>query len=110
MVSGSWDGSEPFRALLPCLGAFGILSLPLLFYPTLLTFYLPPPSPQVVGCDHKLDSIKQEDKCLQCGGDGSSCYPVTGTFDGNDLSRGGVVRGSPQGSVARPSWLACHLL
>lgn len=45
MVSGSWDGSEPFRALLPCLGAFGILSLPLLFYPTLLTFYLPPPFP-----------------------------------------------------------------
>lgn len=43
---------------------------------------------RVVGCDHKLDSIKQEDKCLQCGGDGSSCYPVTGTFDGNDLSRG----------------------
>lgn len=45
MVSGSWDGSELFRALLPCLGAFGILSLPLLFYPTLLTFYLPPPFP-----------------------------------------------------------------
>ncbi|XP_051004198.1 papilin [Acomys russatus] len=43
---------------------------------------------RVVGCDHKLDSIKQEDKCLQCGGDGSTCYPVTGTFDANDLSRG----------------------
>ncbi|KAM5178036.1 papilin [Callospermophilus lateralis] len=43
---------------------------------------------RVVGCDHKLDSSKQEDKCLQCGGDGTSCYPVTGTFDANDLSRG----------------------
>ncbi|XP_076407132.1 papilin isoform X1 [Peromyscus maniculatus bairdii] len=43
---------------------------------------------RVVGCDHKLDSTKQEDKCLQCGGDGSTCYPVTGTFDANDLSRG----------------------
>lgn len=65
---------------------------------------LPSPSPKVVGCDHKLDSTKQEDKCLQCGGDGSSCYPITGTFDANDLSRGGI----PQGSVARPPWLACH--
>ncbi|XP_048218195.1 papilin isoform X3 [Perognathus longimembris pacificus] len=43
---------------------------------------------RVVGCDHKLDSLKQEDKCLRCGGDGSSCYPVTGTFDADDLSRG----------------------
>ncbi|XP_008270321.3 papilin [Oryctolagus cuniculus] len=43
---------------------------------------------RVVGCDHKLDSPKQEDECLQCGGDGSTCYPVRGTFDANDLSRG----------------------
>ncbi|KAM4853982.1 papilin [Thomomys bottae] len=43
---------------------------------------------RVVGCDHKLDSLKQEDKCLQCGGDGTTCYPVTGTFDADDLSRG----------------------
>ncbi|XP_032128706.1 A disintegrin and metalloproteinase with thrombospondin motifs 15-like isoform X2 [Sapajus apella] len=43
---------------------------------------------RVVGCDHQLDSSKQEDKCLQCGGDGTTCYPVTGTFDANDLSRG----------------------
>ncbi|XP_015990263.2 papilin isoform X3 [Rousettus aegyptiacus] len=43
---------------------------------------------RVVGCDHNLDSSKQEDKCLQCGGDGTTCYPVTGTFDANDLSRG----------------------
>ncbi|KAF6131938.1 papilin, proteoglycan like sulfated glycoprotein [Phyllostomus discolor] len=43
---------------------------------------------RVVGCDHNLDSSQQEDKCLQCGGDGTTCYPVTGTFDANDLSRG----------------------
>ncbi|XP_017384204.1 papilin isoform X1 [Cebus imitator] len=43
---------------------------------------------RVVGCDHQLDSSKQEDKCLKCGGDGTTCYPVTGTFDANDLSRG----------------------
>ncbi|XP_058511180.1 papilin [Ochotona princeps] len=43
---------------------------------------------RVVGCDHKLDSPKQEDQCLQCGGDGSTCYPVRGTFDANDLGRG----------------------
>lgn len=49
---------------------------------------------QVVGCDHKLDSSKQEDKCLQCGGDGSTCYPVSGTFDVSDLSRGGVLQRS----------------
>ncbi|XP_043412466.1 papilin isoform X2 [Prionailurus bengalensis] len=43
---------------------------------------------RAVGCDHNLDSSKEEDKCLQCGGDGTTCYPVTGTFDANDLSRG----------------------
>ncbi|KAL2789740.1 papilin isoform 3 precursor, partial [Daubentonia madagascariensis] len=43
---------------------------------------------RVVGCDHQLDSSKQEDKCLQCGGDGMTCFPVTGTFNANDLSRG----------------------
>ncbi|XP_033706790.1 papilin isoform X2 [Tursiops truncatus] len=43
---------------------------------------------RVVGCDYNLDSSKQEDKCLQCGGDGTTCYPVTGVFDANDLSRG----------------------
>lgn len=47
---------------------------------------------QLVGCDHNLDSSKQEDKCLQCGGDGTTCYPVTGTFDANDLSRGGRLQ------------------
>ncbi|XP_029093996.1 papilin isoform X3 [Monodon monoceros] len=43
---------------------------------------------RVVGCDYNLDSSKQEDECLQCGGDGTTCYPVTGVFDANDLSRG----------------------
>ncbi|XP_065796332.1 papilin isoform X6 [Muntiacus reevesi] len=43
---------------------------------------------RVVGCDHHLDSLKQEDKCLRCGGDGTTCYPVTGVFEANDLSRG----------------------
>ncbi|XP_004754894.2 papilin isoform X5 [Mustela putorius furo] len=43
---------------------------------------------RVVGCDYNLDSAEEEDKCLQCGGDGRTCYPVTGTFDANDLSRG----------------------
>uniref|UniRef100_A0A663E5M8 Papilin, proteoglycan like sulfated glycoprotein n=1 Tax=Aquila chrysaetos chrysaetos TaxID=223781 RepID=A0A663E5M8_AQUCH len=36
---------------------------------------------QAVGCDNVLESAKKEDKCLQCGGDGSSCYGVKGTFD-----------------------------
>ncbi|XP_012579846.1 PREDICTED: papilin [Condylura cristata] len=41
-----------------------------------------------VGCDHRLDSSVQEDVCLKCGGDGTACYPVTGTFDASDLHRG----------------------
>lgn len=64
---------------------------------------------RVVGCDHNLDSSKQEDKCLQCGGDGTTCYPVTGTFDARDLSRGGVCRQLRQWAVACP-FLACLLL
>ncbi|KAI4568408.1 hypothetical protein MJT46_008206 [Ovis ammon polii x Ovis aries] len=43
---------------------------------------------RVVGCDHHLDSSKEEDKCLRCGGDGTTCYPVMGVFEANDLSRG----------------------
>ncbi|XP_023559166.1 papilin isoform X2 [Octodon degus] len=43
---------------------------------------------RAVGCDLELDSPKQEDKCLRCGGDGTTCYPVVGTFDANNLSRG----------------------
>ncbi|XP_049626236.1 papilin [Suncus etruscus] len=43
---------------------------------------------RTVGCDLNLDSSMQEDKCLQCGGDGTTCYHVTGVFDAKDLSRG----------------------
>ncbi|XP_055989319.1 papilin [Sorex fumeus] len=43
---------------------------------------------RAVGCDLNLDSSVQEDKCLQCGGHGTTCYPVTGVFDAKDLSRG----------------------
>lgn len=63
---------------------------------------------QVVGCDHHLDSSKQDDKCLRCGGDGTTCYPVTGVLEANDLSRGGVLVGSADGSdrglSPAPSW------
>ncbi|XP_030069873.1 papilin isoform X2 [Microcaecilia unicolor] len=41
-----------------------------------------------VGCDNMLDSAKQEDKCLQCGGDGNTCYLVKNTFDVPNLSKG----------------------
>lgn len=30
------------------------------------------------------------------GGDGTTCYPVIGTFDANDLSRGGGLPGPRQ--------------
>ncbi|NWY43688.1 PPN protein, partial [Sylvia atricapilla] len=43
---------------------------------------------QAVGCDNMLESAKKEDKCLQCGGDGSSCYGVKGTFDVASLPKG----------------------
>ncbi|NWQ95545.1 PPN protein, partial [Burhinus bistriatus] len=43
---------------------------------------------QAVGCDNMLESAKKEDKCLQCGGDGSTCYGVKGTFDVPDLPKG----------------------
>ncbi|KFP73678.1 Papilin, partial [Acanthisitta chloris] len=43
---------------------------------------------QAVGCDNKLESAKKEDKCLQCGGDGSTCYGVKGTFDVPSLPKG----------------------
>ncbi|OPJ83012.1 papilin isoform A [Patagioenas fasciata monilis] len=41
-----------------------------------------------VGCDNMLESAKEEDKCLQCGGDGSTCYSVKGTFDVPSLPKG----------------------
>ncbi|NXU13793.1 PPN protein, partial [Pardalotus punctatus] len=43
---------------------------------------------QAVGCDNILESAKKEDKCLQCGGDGSTCYVVKGTFDVASLPKG----------------------
>ncbi|NXE58816.1 PPN protein, partial [Calcarius ornatus] len=43
---------------------------------------------QAVGCDNMLESAKKEDKCLQCGGDGSTCYGVKGTFDMASLPKG----------------------
>ncbi|NXM39917.1 PPN protein, partial [Gymnorhina tibicen] len=43
---------------------------------------------QAVGCDNMLESAKKEDKCLQCGGDGSTCYGVKGTFDVANLPKG----------------------
>ncbi|NXL17215.1 PPN protein, partial [Setophaga kirtlandii] len=43
---------------------------------------------QAVGCDNMLESTKKEDKCLQCGGDGSTCYGVKGTFDMASLPKG----------------------
>ncbi|CAH2328136.1 papilin isoform X1 [Pelobates cultripes] len=41
-----------------------------------------------VGCDNVLDSSKREDKCLVCGGDGTSCYDVKGVYDTPTLSKG----------------------
>ncbi|NXT64172.1 PPN protein, partial [Chaetops frenatus] len=43
---------------------------------------------QAVGCDNMLESAKKEDKCLQCGGDGTTCYGVKGTFDVASLPKG----------------------
>ncbi|XP_018763145.2 papilin isoform X6 [Serinus canaria] len=43
---------------------------------------------RAVGCDNMLESAKKEDKCLQCGGDGSTCYGVKGTFDVASLPKG----------------------
>ncbi|NXC79174.1 PPN protein, partial [Cercotrichas coryphoeus] len=43
---------------------------------------------QAVGCDNMLESAKKEDKCLQCGGDGSTCHGVKGTFDVAALPKG----------------------
>ncbi|BFZ12317.1 hypothetical protein BsWGS_15356 [Bradybaena similaris] len=40
---------------------------------------------QPVGCDHLLGSVKAEDKCLVCGGDGESCDTETGSSLGQTL-------------------------
>ncbi|XP_040915916.1 papilin isoform X1 [Toxotes jaculatrix] len=41
-----------------------------------------------LGCDNMLDSPQQEDPCLQCGGNGQSCYHVKNTFTVRDLPTG----------------------
>ncbi|KAM5129347.1 papilin [Mantella aurantiaca] len=43
---------------------------------------------KTVGCDKVLDSSKREDRCLVCGGDGSTCYEVKGSYDTPTLSKG----------------------
>ncbi|XP_076002884.1 papilin [Genypterus blacodes] len=41
-----------------------------------------------LGCDNMLESTQQEDPCLQCGGNGQSCYIVKNTFTQRDLPTG----------------------
>nr|XP_046223514.1 papilin-like isoform X1 [Oncorhynchus gorbuscha] len=41
-----------------------------------------------LGCDNMLESPQQEDPCLQCGGNGQSCYPVRSTFSMTNLPKG----------------------
>uniref|UniRef100_A0A3Q3KSC0 Papilin a, proteoglycan-like sulfated glycoprotein n=1 Tax=Mastacembelus armatus TaxID=205130 RepID=A0A3Q3KSC0_9TELE len=41
-----------------------------------------------LGCDNVLKSSQQEDPCLQCGGNGDSCYRVKNTFSVRDLPNG----------------------
>ncbi|XP_036398317.1 papilin-like isoform X2 [Megalops cyprinoides] len=41
-----------------------------------------------LGCDNMLESPQQEDPCLQCGGNGQSCYLVRNTFSMPSLPKG----------------------
>ncbi|XP_041827727.1 papilin isoform X2 [Melanotaenia boesemani] len=41
-----------------------------------------------LGCDNMLESPQQEDPCLQCGGNGQSCYLVKNSFTVRDLPTG----------------------
>ncbi|XP_070698344.1 papilin [Pempheris klunzingeri] len=41
-----------------------------------------------LGCDNMLESPQQEDPCLQCGGNGQSCYRVKSTFSVRELPTG----------------------
>ncbi|KAK5609219.1 hypothetical protein CRENBAI_014709 [Crenichthys baileyi] len=41
-----------------------------------------------LGCNNMLESPQQEDPCLQCGGNGQSCYLVKNTFTVRDLPAG----------------------
>jgi len=43
---------------------------------------------QSVGCDNLLGSPVREDRCRNCGGDGSNCNTVQGILDMNDLQYG----------------------
>uniref|UniRef100_A0A8C3PYY7 Papilin, proteoglycan like sulfated glycoprotein n=1 Tax=Chrysolophus pictus TaxID=9089 RepID=A0A8C3PYY7_CHRPC len=59
---------------------------------------------QAVGCDNILESTKKEDKCLQCGGDNSTCYDVKGTFNVPNLPKG-----EAQMMTLRALWAASTL-
>lgn len=41
-----------------------------------------------VGCDMMLGSNATEDKCRQCGGDGSTCQTIKNTYSSSDLAGG----------------------
>ncbi|KAJ7988783.1 hypothetical protein DPEC_G00312790 [Dallia pectoralis] len=41
-----------------------------------------------LGCDNMLESPQREDPCLECGGDGQSCFIVRSTFSMNNLPKG----------------------
>lgn len=43
---------------------------------------------QPVGCDNLLGSPVREDRCRNCGGDGTGCNTVQGILDMNDLQYG----------------------
>lgn len=43
---------------------------------------------QPVGCDMMLGSHAREDKCRQCGGNGTTCKTLSGVLDNQDLSVG----------------------
>ncbi|KAL2099296.1 hypothetical protein ACEWY4_005776 [Coilia grayii] len=41
-----------------------------------------------LGCDNKLESTQKEDPCLECGGNGQSCYLVRNTFSQREVPTG----------------------
>ncbi|XP_064170371.1 LOW QUALITY PROTEIN: papilin-like [Anguilla rostrata] len=43
---------------------------------------------KVSGCDHMLESPHEEDPCLQCGGNGQSCYLARNSFSVPSLPKG----------------------
>nr|XP_046269363.1 papilin [Scatophagus argus]XP_046269364.1 papilin [Scatophagus argus]XP_046269366.1 papilin [Scatophagus argus]XP_046269367.1 papilin [Scatophagus argus]XP_046269368.1 papilin [Scatophagus argus] len=68
-----------------------------------------------LGCDNMLESPQQEDPCLQCGGNGRSCYRVKNSFSVRDLPTGynqmfiipvGATTISIRESVATRNYLA----